>query len=400
MARAKFKWWWLVVLAPGGILLLVAALWTFMAVTSPTLHPNAKDVVSESSGQPPAKWAEAIGNARNLVRANLVQQNWPGVSVAVGVGSELLWAEGFGWADIQNRVPVSPNFRYRIGGVSIALTSVAAGQLIEQDKLKLDDDIQTYVPAFPRKPWPVTLRQLMAHTAGIRSDRGDEEPMIERCERVTDALKRFDKAELRFQPGTGYNYSTYGWILVSAAVEAAAKKPFFAYMKSDVLMPLGLDDTSPDLTIEPQPRVVNFYHPRFAGDARFGPETVRRGDFSCLFGGAGFLSTPSDLVRFGIGIDEGRLLKADTLKLLRTPQRLASGKETGYGLGWDLETASIAGQSTQQFGHDGEFVLGGSTSFITFPERHIVVAVTTNISFAKLEPMARQIAEFFATRHD
>jgi serine beta-lactamase-like protein LACTB len=399
MAQRRFRWWWLIVLAPGGILVLVAGLWTFMAATATPIHPAVTDVRSEARAEPAAKWAEAVGNARNLVRANVVQQNWPGLSVAVGVGDDVVWAEGFGWADVENRVPSSPDMRYRIGGVSIALTSVAVGQLVEQGKLKLDDEIQTYVPAFPKKQWPVTLRQLMAHTAGIRGDGGDEEPLLDRCERTTDALKRFDGAKLRFEPGTAYSYTTYGWILVSAAVEAAAKKPFFAYMKSDVLLPLGIgDDTTPDLSIEPLPRIVAFYHPRFAGDSRYGPEPVRRGDFSCLAGGAGFLSTPSDLVRFGMAMDQGKLVQPETLKLLQTSQRLASGKETGHGLGWDLETVTLGGQSTPEIGHDGEFILGGSTSFVTFPDRHIVVAMTTNISFAKLEPIARQVAEFFVVR--
>jgi CubicO group peptidase (beta-lactamase class C family) len=306
-----------------------------------------------------------------------------------------VWAEGFGWADIDNRVPVSPTMRYRIGGVSMTLTSIAVGQLLEEGKLKLDDEIQTYVPAFPKKEWPITLQQLMAHVSGVRGDAGDEEPMIDRCERTIDALKRFDSAKLRFQPGTRYSYSTYGWILVSAAVEAAANKPFFEYVKGNVLMPLGLDDTAPDLSLEPLPRIVTFYHPRFAGDPHYGQEPVRRGDFSCLSGGAGFLSTPSDLVRFGMAVNAGKLLRPDTLKLLRTPQRLASGQETGYGLGWDLEDTTLGGQSARQVGHDGEFVLGGSTSFITFPERGIAVAVTTNISFAELEPLARNLADIF-----
>lgn len=386
----------LIVLVPGGILILVGALWTFMAATATPLHPSVNDLVSESRAEPPAKWAEAVARARSLMRAHVVSQNLPGLSVAVGAEDDLVWAEGFGWADIENRVPTSPDMRYRIGGVSMPLASVAVGQLIEQGKLKLDDEIQTYVPAFPKKQWPFTLRQLMAHTAGIRADRGDEEPMLARCERASDGLKRVVEAPLRFEPGTAYSYTTYGWILVSAAVEAAAKKPFFAYMKSDVLMPLGLDDTTADLTIEQLPRAVTFYHPRFAGDSRYGPEPVRRGDLSCLAGGAGFLSTPSDLVRFGIAMNQGKLLKPETLKLLQTSQTLTSGKETGYGLGWDLETVTIDGQPTQQFGHDGEFVLGGSTSFITFPARHIVVAITTNISFAKLEPIARQLADLFA----
>ena len=98
-----------------------------------------------------------------LARASLLGQNLPGLSVAVGVGGDIVWAEGFGWADIEKRVPVAPGMRFRTGGVSMALTSAAVGLLLEKGRLNLDVEIQTYVPAFPEKQWPVTLRHLMGH---------------------------------------------------------------------------------------------------------------------------------------------------------------------------------------------------------------------------------------------
>jgi CubicO group peptidase (beta-lactamase class C family) len=82
--------------------------------------------------------------------------------------------------------------------------------------------------------------------------------------------------------------------------------------------------------------------------------------------------------------------------MLQASQRLAAGEETGYGLGWDLEPASLAGQSTTMVGHDGEFLLGGSSSLMTFPERGIVVAVMTNTSFADLSSLGTRIADAFA----
>jgi CubicO group peptidase (beta-lactamase class C family) len=144
--------------------------------------------------------------------------------------------------------------------------------------------------------------------------------------------------------------------------------------------------------------VATFYYPRFAGDTRYGPEEARPGDYACFAGGGAFLSTPSDLVRFGMAINGGKLLQPATVKMLQTPQRLASGAETGYGLGWDLETVSLAGQSVRQVGHDGEYFIGGSTSFITFPERGIVVAVMTNTSFADTNAIALSLAQAFAAR--
>ena len=388
----------LIVLAIGLVLTAVAGLWVYVLATTTPIHPNPKEITSVTRSAPMAQRADAVTQARQIVRADVAEENLPGLSIAVGVDGEIAWAEGFGWADVENRVPVAPETRFRTGGVSILLTSAAVGLLLEQDRLKLDDEIQKYVPAFPKKQWPVTLRQLMAHVAGISRDGGDEEPLDERCAKTVDGLRRFADRDLRFEPGTAFRYSTYGWILVSAAVEAAADEPFFSVMRKQIFAPLGMRDTTPDSATEPPPNRVTFYHPRFGGNTKYGPEDARTGDYACFAGAGAFLSTPSDLVRFGLAINGGKLLQPATLKMLQTSQRLASGANTGYGLGWDLEPLSLAGETTQSLGHDGEFFLGGSTSFLTFPDRGIVVAVMTNTAFADLSSLAVKIADAFAAK--
>jgi serine beta-lactamase-like protein LACTB len=155
----------------------------------------------------------------------------------------------------------------------------------------------------------VTVRQLMGQVAGVRNDAGDEEPISEHCERTSDALPRFAQDKLRFEPGTAFRRSSYGWILVSAAVEASAKKPFLSFMRAEIFEPLGMEDTTPDSSKEAISDRVTFYHPRFAGDNRYGPELVREGDYSCFAGAGAFLSTPTDLVRFGLAIGGSTLLQ-------------------------------------------------------------------------------------------
>ena len=389
----------LIALAVGLPLAVFIGLYAYVAATMTPLHPDPASVPSVTQWSPSPKWAGAVEQGRQLARASLVEQNLPGLSVAVGAGGDLVWAEGFGWADLEKRVPVGPGMRFRTGGASMALTSAAVGLLLEKERLHLDAEIQTYVSSFPEKQWPVTLGQLMGHVAGVRADGGDEEPLFsERCERTSDGLRPFAERPLLFEPGTRYKYSTYGWILVSAAVEAAAKEPFFSFMRTQIFKPLGMADTTPDSTTEPIPDRVTFYYPRFSADTRYGPEPAREGNYSCFAGAGAFLSTPSDLVRFGMAITSGTLLQPATVKRLQTAQRLSSGEEDGYGLGWDLETVSIAGEPARQVGHDGEFFIGGSTSFITFPERGIVVAVTSNISFADMSSVAVKIAQAFAAQ--
>ena len=223
MARRRIPIWLaLIVLAPVLILTFATGLWLWSWATAPTLHPTPQDVPATTQSAPSSKWTAAVERGREAVRATIIEHNLPGLSVAVGVDGESVWAEGFGWADVENRTPVAPDMKFRIGTASMALTSAAAGLLLEQGRLKLDDEIQTYVPDYPRKPWPITLRQLMGHVAGVRTDDGDEGPFGERCERPAEGLKLFKNGTLLFEPGTGYRFSSFGWILVSAAVEAAA----------------------------------------------------------------------------------------------------------------------------------------------------------------------------------
>jgi len=404
-------WFALIVGATGLLLAAILGLWAYKSVTAPILHPDPQQVRSVTHSDPSRKWTDAVERGRQIMRAGLTEQNLPGLSVAIGVDRDIVWAEGFGWADFENQVPVAPDAGFRVADASKALTSAAVGLLLEKTTLHLDDDTQVHVPEFPKKQWPVTLRQLMAQVAGVPTDHGGEAPLsnpssgegspARRCERTVDGLQldNFGERKLLFEPGTKYSPSSYGWILVSAAVEAAANEPFFAFMRTQVFEPLGMRDTTIDVATEAIPARATFYWPLFglAGDTRYGPKSARQGDHSCYAGAAAFLSTPSDLVRFGIGINSGKLLKPGIVQLLQTPQRLASGEETGYGLGWELETHPLAGQPTPMAGHGsiGEFI-GGTTYLMTFPERRLVVAVMANISFADTKSIALNIAQAFA----
>jgi serine beta-lactamase-like protein LACTB len=398
VARSRTQTILALILIPIGLLItLVLGVHTWMTATATPWHPEPQAVPSAAHSEPPRQWADAVERGRQIVRAELSEQNLPGVSIAVGIGDDIVWAEGFGWADLENRVPVEPNLRFRIGTASTVLTSAAVGLLLEKGRLTLDDEIQTHVPDFPAKEWPVTLRQLMGHMAGIRTDGGDESPLYgQHCERPVDALRHFADRSLLFEPGVHYRYSNYGWILVSAVVEAAANEPFLTFMQEQVFEPLGMHETRADSLTEPIPDRVTAYFPRYSSDPTYGLHPMRDIDLSCYAGAGAFLSTPSDLVRFGIGVNTGKLLQAATVELLQTSQRLPSGEETGYGLGWDVETVTLAGEPAQVVGHDGDVLGGRVASLLTHRERGIVVAVTANISYADTFGIASKVAEAFA----
>ena len=123
------------------------------------------DVPSVAHLAPLPAWAGAVEQGRQVVRAALIDQNLPGLSVAVGSGGDVVWAEGFGWADLENRgagiAGDAVQDRHRLEGAHVGCGRPAAGE----GRLNLDDVIQRHVPEFPEKQQPVTLRQLMAHVA-------------------------------------------------------------------------------------------------------------------------------------------------------------------------------------------------------------------------------------------
>jgi CubicO group peptidase (beta-lactamase class C family) len=428
MAQSRTWLGW--ILVPIGLLVVaIPGMWVFMSVTAPVLHPNPQAIPSVMHAAPSPQSAPAVEQARRIVRASLSEENLPGLSVAVGIGGDIVWAEGFGFADLKSRLPVTPSHRFRIGTASTVLTAAAVGLLLEEGRLKLDSEIQTYVPAFPKKQWPVTLRQLMGHTAGVISDGGDEGPLFTKhCERPVEALPHFAQRSLLFEPGTRYRYSNYGWILVSAAVEAAAAQPFLTFMRERIFDPLEMRDTipdspptepdddfpifnlirekifdprttrekTPDSARKPVQDSVTPYFPRFSADPNYGLHLMRPLDYSCYAGSSVFVSTPSDLVRFGMAIHSGKLLQPATVQLFQTPQRLASGEDTGYGLGWDFESVTVAGKQTRVTGHDGELLGGRSSSLLTLPEHGMAVSVISNISYVDTFSLAVKIADAFA----
>ena len=328
----------------------------------------------------------AVDSARERVREWVAKDNLAGASVAVGIDGQIVWAEGFGWSDLEQRVPVTPLTRFRIGSVSKPLTSVAVGLLYERGKIDLDAPVQKYVPSFPKKQWPISTRQLMGHIAGIRHYRGDEFLSSKHYDSILEGLEIFARDSLLFRPGTKYSYSTYGWNLVSAVVEAAAGEPFLDFMRREVIAPLGLRHTVPGYMASIIPDRVRFYEHDKEGRLVNAPYV----DNSYKWAGGGFLSTPSDLVRFGFAMLDGKVLQPKTIEMLWTPLRLESGKSTGYGLGWNVRDVN----GHRVISHSGGSV-GGTTAFMIFPEQRMVVAVTTNLTDAETGPIANEVAELF-----
>jgi CubicO group peptidase (beta-lactamase class C family) len=329
-----------------------------------------------------------VKQSQQIARAVLAEQNLPGLSVAVGVHGDMVWAEGFGWADIEKQVPVAPHTRFRIGHASKALTSAAVGLLLEKRRLRLDDEIQTYVPEFPRKQWPVTLRQLMGHASGIRHYNSEADYMPSaHCERASEGLQSFADDPLLFEPETAQVFDVR-MDPRGAAVEAAADEPFFTFMRTQIFEPLGMAGTTVDSASEPIADRATFYEEKFelVRDRR----PARTVDYSCFAGAGAFLSTPSDLVRFGLAISSGKLLEPTTVSMLQTPQQLVSGADRIRPRWMPIPCRRANGPAGEPQPNVG---MAPYRSDLPTAGRR---CPATNISFANTRSMALKIAEAFA----
>lgn len=390
-------WFSLILLVVGLLAVGIPGLFVYMRFTAAKVHPDSQEIPSVMDSPPPAKWAGAAEQARQIVRTSMSENNLAGLSIAVGIDGEIVWTEAFGLADIENRSPVTPSHRFRTGTASILFTSAAIGLLLDAGRLNLDDEIQKYVPDFPRKQWPVTVRQVMGQVAGFPTEDPDNGVLTSRhCQRPADAVAIFAKEPLLFRPGTQYCDSTFGWVLLSAVVEAAADTPFATFLNERVFRPLRMVDTFKESVTNPPSDAATSYNPRFAAKPTYGLTPLPKFDYSCHAGSNGFLSTASDLVRFGMAINRGNLLRPQTVQMLQTPQRLTSGELTSYGLGWELKTLTLSGDQVQAAGYNGHFWVEEVASLLTVPERGLAVAVMSNVSFAGTPSVAERIVEAFA----
>jgi len=317
-------------------------------------------------------YTAAVQASRALIRDIMEEAGVPGASIAVGIGDEIVWSEGFGWANVELGVPVTPLTKFRVGSVSKSMTAAALGLLVEQGRLDVDAPVQTYVPEFPEKRWPLTTRLLGGHIAGVRHYRGAEMMSAKNYPTIDQGLEIFREDSLLFEPGTDYSYSSYGWNLLSAVVEGASGEAFLPFMRDHVFEPLGLRHTQPDHNDSIVVQRSEFYEHGRQGALVNAPYV----DNSYKWAGGGFLSTPEDLVRFGQAHLAPGFLRAETLDLLFTPQTLKNGESTNYGIGWASGTQD---DGDRTMSHSGGSV-GGTTLLLLVPEHGLVVAGVVNIS--------------------
>ncbi len=326
--------------------------------------------------------AAAQQEIERLVSQEMSRQGIPGLSVAVGVGGEAAWSAGYGFSDMENFVPAKALTQYRTGSIAKPVTAVAVMQMVEAGKMDLDAPVHRYVPAFPRKQWPITIRQLLGHLGGIRHYSSAEETNSTHHFRDTaGGMRLFLNDPLVAEPGTKYNYTTYGYVLLGAALEQAAGIRYMEAIRQRILIPAGMDHTRDDHVFALIPNRSRGYVLTANG-----LQNCSLADTSNKIPGGGLISTAEDLVRFGLGVRSAALLKQSSVDLMFTPLRTRDGKSTGYGLGWGV--ANLDGRKVVRHAGGQQ---GVSTMLSMLPRENLVVAIMTNLEKAQLTDLSQNV---------
>ncbi len=203
---------------------------------------------------------------------------------------------------------------------------------------------------------------------------------------MTESLNIFKADSLRFRPGTKFLYSTYGYVLLSAAIEGATKQSYLAYMDSNIFKPLSMNNTIADFR---DSLIINRTHFYLLNNGiLYNAPFV---DNSNKWGGGGFLSAPIDIVKMGIALVNDKFLKRETRELMFNSQRFVNGGETYYGMGWRVGIDSKG----RKYVHHSGTPIGGKAFVLIYPAEKIVIAIAANITANFDEKMILRIADYF-----
>ncbi|WP_043481115.1 serine hydrolase domain-containing protein [Janthinobacterium sp. HH01] len=318
-----------------------------------------------------------------FVAAEMAARKIPGLSIGYSKDGKI-WARGYGYADLENKTPATALSSYRMASVTKPMTAAAVLRLAEQGKLDLDAEIQSYVPYFPRKASAVTVRQLLGHLGGIDAYRNSAvEQHFKQHMDTRQSIDVFSQFDLIAAPGARYRYTSYGYNLLGAAIEGAGGANYGDHMQRAVWGPLGMVDTRLDDPLALIPRRVRGYQLQ-DGQLRHA-EFI---DISSRFAAGGTRATVLDMLRFGDGVSQGKLLSPASMTAMFEPMTTTGGDFTGYGMGWET------GVTPGRFGiaHDG-IQPETSTYLFCFPSRKLTIAVAANLQRVETRLLVQRLFE-------
>lgn len=314
----------------------------------------------------------------------------PGAAVLVVSRGEILLRKGYGAANLELGVPVKPEHVFRLGSITKQFTAVAILQLAAAGKLKLDDDIKTYVPDVETFGKTITLTHLLQHTSGLPSF--TDQPAWRAAPRkdmtLADELAFIKDRPAKFAPGTGWEYCNTGYRLLGAVVEKVSGQSYAAYVEEHIFRPAGMTQSLYD----DSRRIIPQRVPGYSAGPRGTELNAEFVSMTQPHAAGALLSTVDDLWKWEQALAAGKLVSPDLLKQAYTAAQLADGRAAGYGFGWSIGT--VAGHPAVSHGGG---IQGFSTFVLRVADAGLFIAVLCNADNPKASPsgtasrIARQI---------
>lgn len=295
----------------------------------------------------------------------------PGAAVAVAIGGVPVYRKGFGLANLELPVALSPSMRMRIGSTTKHFTSLAYMLLCEEGRAGIDDEIGKYIPELHEISRHVTMRQLMGHTSGIRDVFSVTMYFHGTGRLVTDKqlLAYYETIDdVDFQPGTHWSYNNGGYMLLSTAIERITGEPLEDVLRKRIFEPVGMYDT-----------LLRRWDSDFTPNSATLHMVNRQGRYSRdymgmeISGAGGMVSSMDDMLRWLKHMDAPFVGSVETWKTMTAPHRLTSGVSTGYGLG----LMSIPYRGIETLSHGGG-VMGGNSQTIKVPSAKLDISIAVN----------------------
>ena len=340
------------------------------------------------AGPPQATPAASAAARIDAIFAPWATADVPGCAVSVMEGGDVVLARGYGAANLEYGIPITPQSVFHVASVSKQFTALAVALLAEGGRLSWDDDIRRHVPELPDYGVPITLRHLAQHTSGIRDQwsllqmagwrwGGD---VITQAD-VLDLLTR--QAALHFRPGTEHLYSNSGYTLLAVAVERVSGQSLRAFTDERIFGPLGMTRTTfrDDHTLLVRDRAYA-YEADGAGGHRLSIP-----DFA-IVGASSLFTTVEDLARWNRNFRTGEVGGRDAVRQIQETTTLANGAQVSYAYG--LVHGTHRGRRT--VGHGGTDA-GYRSEFLRFPEEDLAVAVLCNVRTTDPARLARDVAD-------
>ena len=329
-----------------------------------------------------------IRAANKLAKKFLRKHGITGMAISVSQHGELIWSKGFGYSNKRPKIRVKPDTTiFRIASISKSITAVALARLAKDKIIDLDSSIYKYVPEYPKQTYDITIRQLGGNIAGIRHYKDNDEYALNKKMSITEGLDLFKNDDLLFEPGTHYNYTSFGYVLLSEVIQKATQTSFTTLVKDSIFTPLNMNHSMLDVSDAEIPNRTQFYR----SSALKHPVIAKPVSNEYKVAGGGFLSTSGDIIKLGNELIFPKILSKDVINEITTSQYLASGEKTGYGIGFSCETSK---NNTPKYYHTGGGV-GASTILLVYPKEEMVITVLTNLTGVSMTDFGTELENLF-----